>query len=194
MFNKKKKKKVEPPNKTTKATIGDLYVFGYPKHRAEKSVLTVHGVIVGEHAFIFPKHTRYGHTPATAKIKDAKSVFRTREACLAAEKPINGWAWDNSDLKLVQVKLTLNSDGSYSVHSSDGKRYYWNRGFTTKRAALTHALKSATESLEHHTKDYNKIRNRVKALKQAIRRAPKERAPRKPKLKPGPDFNQRVTG
>jgi poly-gamma-glutamate capsule biosynthesis protein CapA/YwtB (metallophosphatase superfamily) len=183
MIKKKPKKKpAEKPNKLVRATFGNLYMFGYPKHRAEKCVLTVYGAIVGEHAFIFPEHTRYGNTPVTAKIRDAKSVFKTKEQCLLAQNPIAGWAWDNSDSKLVQVKLTLNSDNTYTIHSTDGRRY-WNRGFTTKRAAINHALKGATEGLDANSKEYHKARNKVKALKAALRRAPKERAPRKPKRK-----------
>jgi len=183
MIKKKPKKKpAEKPNKLVRATFGDLYVFGYPKHRAEKCVLTVYGAIVGEHAFIFPKYSRHGGIPALAKIRDAKGVFKTKEQCLLAQKPIDGWAWDNSDSKLVQVKLTLNSDNSYTIHSTDGRRY-WNRGFTTKRAAINHALKGATEGLDANSKEYHKARNKVKALKAALRRAPKERAPRKPKRK-----------
>jgi len=180
---KPKKKTAEKPNKVVRATFGDLYMFGYPKHRTEKCVLTVYGAIVGEHAFIFAKHTRFGNTPSLAKIKASNQVFRTKEQCLLAQKPINGWAWDNSDSVLVQVKLTLNSDNTYTVHNVDGNRRYWNRGFTTKRAALAHALKDANENLERETKDYVKIRSKVKALKAALRRAPKERAPRKPKRK-----------
>jgi len=180
---KTKKKAAEKPNKLVRATFGDLYMFGYPKHRAEKQVLTVYGAIVGEHAFVFAKHTRFGNTPSLAKIRPANQVFKTKEQCLLAQKPVNGWAWDNSDSALVPVKLTLNSDNTYTVHNVDGNRRYWNRGFTTKRAAIAHALKDANENLERETKDYVKIRNKVKALKAALRRAPKERAPRKPKRK-----------
>ena len=183
MIKKKPKKKTaEKPNKMVRATFGNLYMFGYPKHRAEKCVLTVYGAIVGEHAFIFTERTRYGGTPATAKIRDAKSVFKTKEQCLLAQKPINGWAWDNTDSKLIQVKLTLNSDNSYTIHSTDGRRY-WNHGFTTKRAAINHALKRENENLEANSNQYLKARKRVKSLKDALRRAPKERAPRKPKRK-----------
>ncbi len=180
---KPKKKAAEKPNKVIRATFGDLYVFSYPKHQGvHKRVVTVYGAIVGEHAFIFPKHTRHGNTPAQAKIKSAKHVFRTKEAALNAQNPINGWAWDNSDSKLVQVKLTLNSDNTYTVHNPDG-RHSWNRGFATKRAALNSALKAANERLDNDTKDYEKARNKVRSLKAALRRAPKERAPRKPKRK-----------
>jgi hypothetical protein len=177
-----KKKAAEKPNKLVRATFGDLYTFGYPKHRAEKCVLTVYGAIVGELAFIYTKHTRHGGTPSLAKIKDAKQVFKTKDACLNAQKPVNGWAWDNSDKKLVTVKLTLNSDNTYTVHNIGGARY-WNRGFTTKRAAIAYAMKDANERLERDTKDYQAARSRVKALKAALRRAPVERAPRKPKRK-----------
>lgn len=183
IHKKKFKMAAEKPNKLVRATLGDLYMFGYPKHRTEKCVLTVYGAIVGEYAFIFAKHTRFGSTPSLAKIKDAKSVFRTKAQCLLAQKPIAGWVWDNSGSKLAQVKLTLNSDNTYTVHNVDGNRHYWSRGFTTKRAAIAHALKEANRNLELETESYDKIKNRVRALKAALRRAPKERAPRKPKRK-----------
>lgn len=181
-FGTKRRTKRERPNKSVRGTIGTLYTIGYPKMGSmdTKRVLEVHGVIVGDKAFIYPAHGRFG-TPSTAKIREAKDYFKTRAEAATAQNPIDGWAWSSN--KLIRVKLLVKSDGRHALQRDSLKSYVPGPGFISKADAIKHRLKDVEQRLDRETKDYLaakkstwELRKMLLLAQRGLKKRPKRKA------------------